>query len=72
MAILSKSDVGTKIIVRSYFDDMSWLPEIIRDHFHFESDIEAIVKKDRIGIYNKTHLITVVNPAVKAEGGKWQ
>lgn len=58
-AILSRSQRGTKLIIRSYFSGFEWLPDYVKKHVDVFTDIESHTAMDRLGIYNKTHLLFV-------------
>jgi S-adenosylmethionine-diacylglycerol 3-amino-3-carboxypropyl transferase len=58
-AILSRSQRGTKLIIRSYFSGFEWLPDFVKNHVDVFTDIESHTSMDRLGIYNKTHLLFV-------------
>jgi S-adenosylmethionine-diacylglycerol 3-amino-3-carboxypropyl transferase len=60
--ILSRSLIGTKILVRSFLAELDWLPEPFRKHVSFVENIESVVATDRVGHYQKTHLLKVVSP----------
>jgi len=60
--ILSRSLVGTKILVRSFLPGLDWLPEPFRQHLSVTENIEPIVAKDRVGHYQQTYLLKVVAP----------
>ncbi len=61
-AILSHSKIGTKILIRSYFYGFEWMPDFVRKYIDIDTDIEERVATDRLGIYNKTHLLHVKMP----------
>jgi S-adenosylmethionine-diacylglycerol 3-amino-3-carboxypropyl transferase len=58
-AILSRSQPGAKLIIRSYFSGFEWLPDFAKKHVDIATNIDAHISTDRLGIYNKTHLIFV-------------
>ena len=58
-AILSRSQPGTKLLIRSYFSGFEWLPDFVKKHVEISTDIDSYISTDRLGIYNKTHLLFV-------------
>lgn len=58
-AILSRSKRGTKLLIRSYFSGFEWLPDFVKKQVEISTDIDSHVSMDRLGIYNKTHLLCV-------------
>lgn len=62
--ILRKSQVGAKILIRTYLDGDEWMSPFVRDHVRVlnGNDIQQQVAQDRVGIYNQTHLLEVVRP----------
>ena len=58
-AILSRAQRGAKLIIRSYFSGFEWLPDFARKHVDVSINIDAHISTDRLGIYNKTHLLCV-------------
>jgi S-adenosylmethionine-diacylglycerol 3-amino-3-carboxypropyl transferase len=61
-AILSRAETGAKLLIRTYFSGMEWLPAFVEKHVDVINDIDEHVATDRIGIYNKTHLLQVRTP----------
>ena len=58
-AILSRSQPGAKLIIRSYFSGFEWLPEFAKNRVDISTNIDEHISTDRLGIYNKTHLVLV-------------
>ena len=58
-AILSRAQRGAKLIIRSYFSGFEWLPDFAKKHVDTSVNIDAHISTDRLGIYNKTHLLFV-------------
>ena len=64
-SLLSHAEVGAKILVRSYFSGLEWLPDFAKKHLDIVDDIGKHVATDRLGIYNKTHLLSVKTPLIQ-------
>jgi hypothetical protein len=58
-AILSRAQRGAKLIIRSYFSGFEWLPDFAKKQVDISTNIDAHISTDRLGIYNKTHLLFV-------------
>ena len=58
-AILARAQRGAKLIIRSYFSGFEWLPDFAKKHVDISKNIDAHISTDRLGIYNKTHLLCV-------------
>ncbi|MCI5144064.1 MAG: DUF3419 family protein [Candidatus Electrothrix sp. AR3] len=63
-AILSRAEKGTKLLIRTYYSGNDWLPSFVEKYVEVVNGIEDAVATDRIGIYNKTHLLEVRAPLV--------
>lgn len=61
-SLLSHAEVGAKVLVRSYFSGLEWLPDFAKKHLDFVDHIDEHVATDRLGIYNRTHLLSVKIP----------
>jgi len=60
--ILSRSEIGAKLLIRSYFYGLEWMPDFVKKHVDIDTDIDKHVATDRLGIYNKTYLLHVKMP----------
>ena len=63
-AVLSSSEVGAKLLIRTYLDDDRWMSPFVRRHTQPLDDeqVRLEVARDRVGIYNRTHLLQVTRP----------
>lgn len=61
-SILSRSEKGSKILIRSYYSGNEWMPSFVEKHVDIVNGIDDFVATDRLGIYNKTHLLEVREP----------
>lgn len=58
--ILGKSDEGAKVLFRTAYNNLDFIPEFVKKAISFEKvPSEALVEKDRVGTYSGTYLGTV-------------
>lgn len=63
-AVLRGSKPGTKVLLRTYLDNNDWMSPFVENHTRLMTghDLQREIAKDRVGIYNQTHLLEVTRP----------